>query len=355
MTQYRCSASVMILVCSVFFISAEVFRSESYGSSDHMKSPAPGTDDKRMNVDFSKIPLYFIANEGQVDERAKFYAKVSRYTLWLTKEGLVFDSVKRSGARKSDGPTERPIEVKRNISRLLFVNANSEPEMMPVQETALKVNYFIGADRSKWHCGIPTSQSVLYKGVYDGIDLKVYGIEKQIEYDWIVGPGRDPEAISFTYEGTKGTRIDANGDLLIETGSGQLVHKRPVSYQQIGDMEVAVRVEYQKTGENTYGFVVGAYDKSQALIIDPVVLTYSTCLGGGWPSYGPLNNAIAVDDSGNAYVTGQTDSPDFPTKNQYQTDQGGTDAFVTKIDTTLNGAASLVYSTYLGGGALIMV
>ena len=107
----------------------------------------------------------------------------------------------------------------------------------------------------------------MYKGVYDGIDLKVYGIEKQIEYDWIVAPGRDPEAISFTYEGTKETRIDANGDLLIETGSGQLIHKRPVSYQQIGDMKVAVRVEYQKTGENTYGFVVGAYDKSQAPII----------------------------------------------------------------------------------------
>jgi len=210
--------------------------------------------------------------------------------------------------------------VNRNVSRLLFVNADSKPEMLPVQETALKVNYFIGADRSKWHCDVPTSQAVLYKEVYEGIDLKVYGIEKQIEYDWIVGPGMDPDIITFTYEGTEGTRIDDHGDLLIETGSGRLIHKRPVSYQEIGDKKVAVRAEYRKTGENTYGFVVGAYDKNHSLIIDPVVLVYSTYLGGGGSDRG---YGVAVDGSGNAYVTGTTYSTDFPIKNSYQgTNQG---------------------------------
>ena len=40
----------------------------------------------RPDINFGKIPLYFISNKGQVNQQAKFYAKTSRYTLWLTKE-----------------------------------------------------------------------------------------------------------------------------------------------------------------------------------------------------------------------------------------------------------------------------
>jgi Beta-propeller repeat len=71
-------------------------------------------------------------------------------------------------------------------------------------------------------------------------------------------------------------------------------------------------------------------------------LLYSTYLGGS--SFYDIGTSIAVDSAGNAYVTGYTDSTDFPTHNQYQTDQGGTDAFVTKLTEIVNN-----YSTYLGG------
>ncbi|MGD2085938.1 MAG: SBBP repeat-containing protein [Candidatus Aminicenantes bacterium] len=103
---------------------------------------------------------------------------------------------------------------------------------------------------------------------------------------------------------------------------------------------------FKKIGKNTYGFEVGEYDKSRQLVIDPVVLAYSTYLGGGGEDYG---TGIDVDNSGNVYVTGYTSSTDFPTLAQYQTDQGGSDVFVTKLDTTQSGASSLIYSTYLGG------
>ncbi|MCX6832370.1 MAG: SBBP repeat-containing protein, partial [candidate division Zixibacteria bacterium] len=75
-------------------------------------------------------------------------------------------------------------------------------------------------------------------------------------------------------------------------------------------------------------------------------LISSTYLGGGG---GDVGRGIAIDASGNAYVTGYTNSSNFPTLNPYQsTFQGGVyDAFVTKLS---NSGNNLIYSTYLGGG-----
>ena len=298
------------------------------------------TKPNRPSINFAEMPLYFIANKGQVSEKAKFYSKTSQYTLWLSKEGLVFDTFSIRNAN------EKLEEIRRDVSTLLFVNANPEPEIIPVEKTILKVNYFIGNDPSKWHNDIPTSLAVLYKDLYRDINLKIYGIERQIEYDWIIKPGGDPNTIAFTYKTEKETRIDDKGNLLIITDSGELIHKRPVAYQQIGDDRILVAAEYKQIGENNYGFSVDDYNKEYPLVIDPVVLVYSTYLGGSNDDQG---YSIAVDNNGNVYVTGETISTDFPTKDQYQTVQAGKDTFISKIDTTRNGTASLIYSTYLGG------
>jgi|GEM_PF-932068 len=307
-----------------------------------------------LDVNFGKIPLYFIHNKGQVNKKAAFYAKTSRYTLWLTKEGLVFDSFKKVEVEVEEtktphspySPTHPLTKYERDVSRLIFIGAKKNPEMVPVQETKLKVNYFKGNDRSKWHCDVPTSQAVLYKSLYKNIDLKVYGIEKQIEYDWIVKPGGNPGDIRFKYNNVKGTRLDKEGNLLIETDFGELIHKRPIGYQFIDDKKVEVQALFKKIGENIYGFAVGDYDRRYELIIDPVVLAYSTYLGGQ-----NLDEAkdIVLDGSGYLLVVGCTSSWDFPVLDQYQSDQEKYDAFVSKLDTSSSGTASLLYSTYLGG------
>src|SRR5207249_2566281 len=104
-----------------------------------------------------------------------------------------------------------------------------------------------------------------------------------------------------------------------------------------------VRGRYVITSKNEAGFRVGAYDRRRALVIDPV-LAYSTYLGG---SHADDPTAIAVDSAGNAYITGDTLSVDFPTLNAIQpTNHGGRDAFIAKINAAGN---TLVYSTYLGG------
>ncbi len=73
-------------------------------------------------------------------------------------------------------------------------------------------------------------------------------------------------------------------------------------------------------------------------------LTYSTYLGGSGADVG---EGIAIDSSGDAFVAGSTQSTDFPTAAAFQgTSPGGTKGFVSELNPT---AASLVYSTYLGG------
>ncbi|MCP5103895.1 MAG: hypothetical protein GY950_10975 [bacterium] len=303
-------------------------------------------------IHFAKFPLYFITNKGQMNKKAIFYAKASRYTLWLTKKGLIFDSFRTNqwpGGTSDEEDIFHSAKFHRDVSRLIFLNSNKNPGMIPIEETKLKMNYFKGNNKSKWYCAIPTSQAVLYRNLYKYIDLKIYGMEKQIEYDWIVMPGGNPEDIRFRYKNVKSTRLDAEGNLLIKTKFGKLIHKRPVSYQEVcAEKRIEVKVKFKKFGKNTYGFEVGNYNRRFELIIDPVVLAYSTYLGGGGVE---RSNGIAVDSSGFVYVTGLTYSIDFPTLNQYQTDHQiyDIDAFVTKIDTTQNDISSLVYSTYLGG------
>ncbi|MCP4216902.1 MAG: hypothetical protein GY765_19785 [bacterium] len=340
------------------------------------KTPvAFGHNAVKPDIDFGKIPLYFITNKGQVDAQAKFYARASRYTLWLTKSGLVFDGSRPLNKGKQGlGSSKEKLmpglhdvgEFERDVSRLVFQGASRNPEMVSLEESTLKVNYFKGKDKSKWNCGVPTSKAVLYKSLYKNVDLKVYGLEKQIEYDWIVKPTGDPGKIKFQYENVNGSRIDKEGNLLIETKFGELMHKKPFSYQhspeagsctssttgslshsQKAGKRIPVDVRFKKLSENTYGFEVGEYDVNRELIIDPVVLAYSTYLGGSGVDRG---YGVAVDSAGNVYVTGLAGGANFPLLNQYQDSRAY--AFVAKLDMTRSGASSLIYSTYLGGGSL---
>jgi len=61
-----------------------------------------------------------------------------------------------------------------------------------------------------------------------------------------------------------------------------------------------------------------------------------------------VGRGLAVDDSGCVLVTGYTESPDFPTRDPYQTYQGGSDVFITRLNSS---GTALVYSTYFGGGS----
>ena len=202
-------------------------------------------------------------------------------------------------------------------------------------------NYLVGNDPSKWRTSVPNYGRTRYQSVYPGIDLVYYGHDGNLEYDWIVSPSADPRRIRLRFDDADRVRVDKQGDLVIELGKTEYRHEKPVVYQEVGGKRTEISGTWLVRGKEA-GFRIGTYDRGQPLIIDPV-LYYSTYLGG---SGGDAAYAVAVDNVGNTYVTGDTASTNFPTANPLQASLGGSqDVFVTKINA--RGSARL-YSTYLG-------
>ncbi|MCP5048864.1 MAG: hypothetical protein GY940_16960, partial [bacterium] len=298
------------------------------GAADEV-SPLRANRGKLKNL--GTIPLYFIPNQGQVNGKVRFYAKTPGYTLWATRKGLAFSRAYKKNNRFYN-----------DVSRLVFMGANKKPRITAEKTTDHRVSYFIGNDPSKWKTNIPTSTAVLYKDLYKSIDLKVYGVQKQVEYDWIVQPGGDTRQICFKYKNVKKTGIDPQGNLLIETESGTLAHKKPVSYQMIDGKRVDVTAFFVKRGQNKYGLQVGRYDKAYQLVIDPLVLVHGTYVGG---KYDDTVEDMTVDNKGNVYMVGTTVSGSFPLKNPYQ--QAG-EVYVLKMHIASDGQSTLKFSTYIG-------
>src|SRR6185436_9955389 len=184
---------------------------------------------------------------------------------------------------------------------------------------------------------------VRYSDVYPGISLVFYGSERELEYDFVVAPGADPAAVALAFEGADALRIDDGGDLVLATAAGELRLRRPLIYQETGGERQRVAGGYVLE-EGKVRFQVEAWDRARPLPIEPV-LGYSTYLGGASNKQG---FGIALDDSGNAYVTGSTVSANFPVSTTpFQAVRvGATDVFVTKLDSS---GSTVMYSTFLGG------
>ncbi|MBW7898346.1 MAG: SBBP repeat-containing protein [Candidatus Brocadia sapporoensis] len=439
-----------IMVSFLFVASMIVDTALTQASSEHQAASGAvagsnpqstgDTAPSRIMETYGKLPLYFIRNNGQMAEEVKFYEKGSGHAAFFTERGVTwsltgkeekeascrdeegYKAVTEDGTAKPglsalqeqrmatddnrDAASKRerhhPKRSTHNTARpqlitLVPLGAKKNPEIVAEGQQECKVNYLIGNDPSKWKTHIPTYQSVVYRELYKGIDMKFYGNNRQMEYDIIVKPGASPSRVQLSYEGVEDVRIHDNGDMEIVLGEGTqlksgstrqppespfikgeagesrersertILQKKPYVYQIIDGKKVEIEGKFRvlsagygdknrKSGANSgwsrtknrassflYGFTVASYDKRYPLVIDPT-LVYSTYLGGSGIDEG---NSIAVDSTGNAYVTGWTDSSDFPTKDaMYGTRTGGYDVFVTKIDAS---GASLSYSTYLGG------
>jgi hypothetical protein len=258
----------------------------------------------------------------------RYYAQGAGYGFFFTHKGITLSFVEGKG--------------RGNALALDFLGADPHATLEAHQQLAGKVNYLVGNDPAKWRQGLPTHAELLYGGLWPGIDMAVRGEGGNLKYEFHLKPGASVKDIRLGYRGAEGVSVGAGGGLLIQTSLGVLKDAAPVSYQLIGGERVPVKSGYRLPGDGGYGFAVGAYDPRYPLIIDPR-LAYSTFLGGTDSDNG---SGIAVDGRGRAYVTGNTQSAGYPTtRGAFDTTFDGFDAFVTKLNAS---GSALDYSTFLG-------
>lgn len=302
---------------------------------------------------FSKF-LHFEPNLGQTNGPAQFISRGRGYDLSLSSYGAAIsirNQDNSGGDHEDSGPARDPStlpEASYYTIHLQLEGSNPDPVARGAGELPGKANYFTGNDQANWITNIPTYARVEYKDVYTGIDLVYYGNEGELEYDFIVAPGGNPQDILLKFGNHDKLKIDEKGSLVLDVRGKELTMKPPFSYQDRDGTRSPVFSEYVLVSENTVGFNVGDYNPHVPLIIDPV-LVYSSYLGGsGFENV----QSIAVDSEGCVYVTGSTSSADFPTLSCFQCDKAPgtsdylTDVFVTKFNPEGTG---LVYSTYIGG------
>jgi hypothetical protein len=111
------------------------------------------------------------------------------------------------------------------------IGGNADPEIVGEAEMPNKSNYFRGNDPSKWHSNVPNFGKVRYKEVYPGIDLVFYGNQGQMEFDFVVAPGADPNVIRMAVSADAELKLADNGDLRMKVGDSEIVFHAPVVYQ----------------------------------------------------------------------------------------------------------------------------
>jgi hypothetical protein len=296
---------------------------------------------------YGKLPLSFEANQGQAAAGVRFLSRGSGYGLDLTDSGAILSLTHQKSPRaKSKGPAKKLTLT--DTIRLQLVGASPQTQAIGTDQLPGVANYMIDNDPSHWHTNLPTYAKVKYTSVYPGVDLVYYGNQSQLEYDFVLAPKANSEAIRLQFAGATRLNLAANGDLQVSAPHGAIAFDHPTIYQLIEGQREPVQGRFKLLANNQVGFALGRYDHSQPLIIDPV-LTYSTYLGslGGNPA---AFGAIAIDSTGDAYLAGETASSTFPvTTGSFQsTKKDSVTAFVSKLNPT---GTALVYSTYLGGSS----
>ncbi len=274
----------------------------------------------------------FIENRGQWNSQALFCLPSPEITVWGTARGLVYDY------QRADADGEH---IRGQIVRMEFGGALL-PSVLMQNQTATEYNYFRGRDSSQWVSGVPGSREVLYRTLYSNVDMRLYIDNGMPRYDLLLDPGADVSAIVLRFRGMTSLTV-GDKELRLRLNERDIVQGGLFAYQIEHGERREVPCRFVQYSDGGIGFELGSYDHSRPLVIDPLV--YSTFIGGvlGDEGYG-----IALDASGNTYITGTTLAQNYPvTTGAYNTTKsGGIDIVVSKINAI---GSDLIYSTFIGG------
>lgn len=324
----------VLLVCLLLQAAAGAVQARE-NTMPHLRQPVSGawtgkSHPSRPAVAGPPVQPVFERNLGQTDSQVCFLSRGNGALLFLTEtEAVLQFGVSRQA-----------------VLRMRLRGARAKPSVEGAEPASGRSNYFLGTDQEKWRLDVPQYRKVLYRDVYPGVDLVYHATQHEFEYDFTVHPGSDPGTIFLDFVGAKKLRLNAAGDLILETEAGEVRQNRPVAYQMKDGQRYRVEAGYVIAGRQSAQFKIGDYDPRRPLVIDPV-LSYSNYQGGTGldEAYG-----IAVDSAGNSYLVGTTESINFPTQAPYQPYLNNSlkNAFVMKLNPQ---GTAVLYSTYLGGSA----
>jgi hypothetical protein len=355
---------LVVLLASLYAILSQAALAQRDTPTDiQLRETTPPVFDGRRETQlrdaFRQLHLRFETNIGQTNPEVKFLSRQRGFNLFLTDRDAVMVLTRPSAGQVSDGSIP--------FLRLTWIGGNTKARMEGIDELQVKSNYFLGNNETHWQTDIPNYGSVQYHDIYAGVDLVYYGKHGQLEYDLIVQPGARADAIHLGIQGASKISLDADGNLIVNLGREQLQLHKPIIYQPArssygseiaettgrGQRSLAMNLKsidgrYVLEGDHEVGFDVGKYDHTRPLIIDPQ-LTYSSYVGGGGND---VIQKVAIDSKGNAYTIGYSKSLDFPLAVPFQGQLSGVNnVVISKLNPDLPGAASLIYSSYLGGSA----
>ena len=279
------------------------------------------------------LTIPFIQNHGQQHDDVAYYAKTFAGTVFVNKQGELIYSLPINKTDRTQAWV---------IKESLLSTEKVSPEAG--KSAAANINYYVG-DKRKWKSSVSSFESVKLKNAYPGIDVQLQAKSANFEKLFYVQPHANAEQIRLQVEGVDGIQVNAKKQLVLNTEAGEVKFTAPVAYQFINEQQVPVEVAYVVSGKN-YGFRLGEYDKSHELIIDPLIA--ATFIGGSNTSaisdFESVNGIVA--HNGSVFITGTTDSPDFPVTTGFTTYQGGFyDAYVAKFSGDLS---TLEAATFFG-------
>ncbi len=295
---------------------------------------------RKLSGEINSSFVVFEENLGQSPTDHRFIAQGAGHTALFSPKGV---ELRLYRATSNEGSLPRKLTRKpafrSQTLRFNWLNARTEAEMTGIDRIPSTTAYLVGSDATKWLHGISQFERITVRDIYKQIDL-VWRGSTGLEYDFIVAPGGDVSAIKFAVEGARGTRLSSEGDLLIETELGEVRQKRPFVFQEIEGQRTGIDGSFTTNADGSFGFRIGNYDARHPLVIDPVLLYSSPTGVAGADGC----TAIAVDDSGHAYVTGVR-----PALNQPANSRVLTQGFLRRIDTNRSGPTAVEFNVFFGG------
>jgi hypothetical protein len=348
------SVSVALIVSLIVLGSGGTLLAAAQAQPRPIVGLARVSDPVRVSAALHSSPTMFIENAGQFVEGARFQVRGANGTIWFADNEIwvtvlarhAIDSERRRLPPLGSPLSSyfRPSSPQKGVNlKLFFVGKNPHSRLEPFNRLDTLVSYFIGNDPAKWHTDVPVWGGVRYKDLYPGMDLEIASESGQMVLRVVARPNAKLEAVRIRVEGTDKITLDGNR-LQLTTAVGEytisLLEVNNASGRNVPGPKVTAHEVASPFTSATPGLQAATAD----LQSNASDLFYATFLGGGSRDSGA---DVAVDESGAAYVTGPTNSSDFPTTpGAFDTTLNSNDAFVVKFDIT---GSAVTYATFLGG------